>query len=289
MTPSSVVPAFNSSSAICIHLVRRDSISSKSFTTTTSQSIHDNDDTSSNSNSNSSDDEEHEEFQGFIPQQDNTSRSDDTIPSTPSSKSPYSFDASANHSDYSNATSIQDEEEDDDTKLDHKHAEKQQHEIPTTDASSFIETKDLPAIPTTPSSCSSTTQSHQEKPHPPKPAAIDTSTTTSSRLFGIWSSIKSASGRWPSQQQQQSSQQTAMIIEHHDKERHSNRLSQQQRSVSEPDLGHEDILTQMENLNIANTSDPKVRMLVGLKRQSVRDSLKSQYLGRDDFDWGKFK
>lgn len=289
MTPSSVVPAFNSSSAICIHLVRRDSISSKSFTTTTSQSIHDNDDTSNNSNS-SSDDEEHEEFQGFIPQQDNTSRSDDTIPSTPSSKSPYSFDASANHSDYSNATSIQDEEEeDDDTKLDHKHAEKQQHEIPTTDASSFIETKDLPAIPTTPSSCSSTTQSHQEKPHPPKPAAIDTSTTTSSRLFGIWSSIKSASGRWPSQQQQQSSQQTAMIIEHHDKERHSKRLSQQQRSVSEPDLGHEDILTQMENLNIANTSDPKVRMLVGLKRQSVRDSLKSQYLGRDDFDWGKFK
>lgn len=180
--------------------------------------------------------------------------------------------------------------------MDHKQAEKQherddKEEMPTTttttadaDASSSIETKDLPAIPpsTTPSS-----SSNDEKPHPPKPAAIDTSssTTASSRLFGIWSSIKSASGRWPSQQQQQPSQQTAMIIEQH--ERKSKRLSQQHRSVSEPDLGHEDILTQMENLNIANTSDPKVRMLVGLKRQSVRDSLKSQYLGRDDFDWGK--
>lgn len=173
--------------------------------------------------------------------------------------------------------------------MDHKQAEKQHErddkEMPTTttedasSSSSSIETKDLPAIP-------STTPSHDEKPHPPKPAAIDTSnsTTPSSRLFGIWSSIKSASGRWPSQQQQPS-QQTAMIIEHRDKK--SKRLSQQHRSASEPDLGHEDILTQMENLNIANTSDPKVRMLVGLKRQSVRDSLKSQYLGRDDFDWGK--
>ncbi|KAI8141296.1 rab-GTPase-TBC domain-containing protein [Fennellomyces sp. T-0311] len=46
------------------------------------------------------------------------------------------------------------------------------------------------------------------------------------------------------------------------------------------------ILAQMEQLNVANTNDPKVRMLANMKRKSIRQSLANQHKGSaDDYDW----
>ncbi|KAI7855688.1 rab-GTPase-TBC domain-containing protein [Circinella umbellata] len=52
-------------------------------------------------------------------------------------------------------------------------------------------------------------------------------------------------------------------------------------------LGQENaILRQMEQLNVENTNDPKVRMLTSMKRKSIRQSLVNQNKNvRDNFDW----
>ncbi|KAI9312636.1 rab-GTPase-TBC domain-containing protein [Dichotomocladium elegans] len=111
-----------------------------------------------------------------------------------------------------------------------------------------------------------------------------------SRLYGLWSTIKNASTgrRWPSNPslRQQHQGDSPTIIEHSSVAAPHREQLLQQRSVSEPVLGQEDhLLVQMEQLNIANTSDPKARMIATLRRQSVRESLRSQYHGKDDYDW----
>ena len=122
-----------------------------------------------------------------------------------------------------------------------------------------------------------------KQPQPPKPEPINTS---KSGLFGLWSTIKSA-GRRPSDPQQD----TPLVVEHRtglsSEERQKRVL--QRRSVSQPMLGQENaILRQMEQLNVENTNDPKVRMLTNMKRKSIRQSLVNQNKNvRDNFDWGK--
>ncbi|KAI7868868.1 rab-GTPase-TBC domain-containing protein [Spinellus fusiger] len=53
-----------------------------------------------------------------------------------------------------------------------------------------------------------------------------------------------------------------------------------------PGLGtSEAVLAQMEQLNIANVNDPKAKILLHLKRQSIRKSLQGK---GDDYDWADF-
>lgn len=154
---------------------------------------------------------------------------------------------------------------------------------------------------------SSSPSSSTPTEHKPHPSPIDTSVSqdnnnnsnvTSRSLFNLWSSIKNVSvgKRRTSESSSNGSvvANTPLIVEHRSlatEKRQSKRLSQQQRSTSEPLLGNnkkqDDVLARMEQLNTAKTNDPKARMLLNLKRQSIRESLASQHKGsEDDYDWG---
>lgn len=149
------------------------------------------------------------------------------------------------------------------------------------------------AIPTSTSAPRNTT-----KPSPILTNRSSADSGSSARsLFGIWSSIKNGAKRRASESSNTSSAtvdvaNTPLIVEHRsvatDDARHISKRLSQRRSVSQPLLLHEDdILAQMEQLNAANTNDPKARMLNSLKRQSLRKSLASQYKETDDYDWGE--
>lgn len=151
---------------------------------------------------------------------------------------------------------------------------------------------------TIPNSSSTTANSTKPPPIVTNRASAD-SISSARNLFGIWSSIKNGAKRRASESSNASAAtsdvaNTPLIVEHRsvatDDARHVTKRLSQRRSASQPLLVHEnDILAQMEQLNAANTNDPKARMLNNLKRQSLRKSLASQYRGTDDYDWGKIR
>lgn len=125
----------------------------------------------------------------------------------------------------------------------------------------------------------------------PPPSQPQPSQPQQRGLFQLWSAIKKQPPA--STQPHSPTAETPMIVEHRSlatRDR-TKRLSQQDRSQSEPALLHnqDDILSQMEQLNMANTQDPKASsMFKKLKRQSIRQSLVNQSPGEEGaYDWGK--
>ncbi|KAF7722645.1 GTPase-activating protein [Apophysomyces ossiformis] len=153
--------------------------------------------------------------------------------------------------------------------------------IPTT-AVPNVEQKSTPVIAST------------KKPTASPPAPIDTqihrrdsSTDTASTpksLFSLWSPFKGTSSRRTSQSSIASTplQRPSMSYT----ARQQKRLSRPQSIVQLPAY-QEALLAQMEQLNTANTTDPKAQRLLNLKRQTLRKSLLAIQSNKnnDDYDW----
>ncbi|KAG0163120.1 GTPase-activating protein [Apophysomyces sp. BC1034] len=150
---------------------------------------------------------------------------------------------------------------------------------PTTAASCAVQESDNVAVPI-------------KRQKPPQPSPIDTQSyrrgsadtaTTPKSIFSLWSPFKGTPSRRTSQSsvvstplQRPSLQYTA---------RQQKRLSRPQSIVQLPAY-QEALLAQMEQLNTANTTDPKAQRLLNLKRQSLRKSLLAIQNKNDDYDWG---
>ncbi|KAI8996990.1 rab-GTPase-TBC domain-containing protein [Pilobolus umbonatus] len=147
-------------------------------------------------------------------------------------------------------------------------------------------------------------KSTQTSPIPPKSTRYDhpsprnstdndsvTSTTSNTRsIFAIWSPFRSSSSssislpssRRPSKQTSAPTLPTP---------RPSDSFAVRQRRFSRPTSiisplpgFQEALLAQMEQLNAANTHDPKSKIIRNLKRQSIRHTLVSENKG-DEYDW----
>lgn len=122
------------------------------------------------------------------------------------------------------------------------------------------------------------------------------STSTTRSIFALWSPFRSSSSTntSPASSRRPSKQNTVPIINiAPSAPRPSASFAARQTKLSRPTSiisplpGFQDaLLAQMEQLNVANTNDPKSKVIKNLKRQSIRYSLVSQNKG-DDYDWGK--
>lgn len=122
------------------------------------------------------------------------------------------------------------------------------------------------------------------------------STSTARSIFALWSPFRSSSSTniSPASSRRPSKQNTVPIISTAPSApRPSASFAARQTKLSRPTSiisplpGFQDaLLAQMEQLNVANTNDPKSKVIKNLKRQSIRHNLVSQNKG-DDYDWGK--
>ncbi|KAG2204917.1 hypothetical protein INT46_002686 [Mucor plumbeus] len=120
------------------------------------------------------------------------------------------------------------------------------------------------------------------------------STSTTRSIFALWSPFRSSSSTntSPASSRRPSKQNTVPIINiAPSAPRPSASFAARQTKLSRPTSiisplpGFQDaLLAQMEQLNVANTNDPKSKVIKNLKRQSIRYSLVSQNKG-DDYDW----
>lgn len=123
-------------------------------------------------------------------------------------------------------------------------------------------------------------------------ASSSTTTTTTKSIFALWSPFRSSSSTntSPASSRRPSKQNSAPVLP--TAPRPSASFVTRQRRLSRPTSiisplpgFQEALLAQMEQLNSANTNDPKSKVIKNLKRQSIRHSLVSQNKG-DDYDWG---
>ncbi|KAI9475811.1 MAG: rab-GTPase-TBC domain-containing protein [Benjaminiella poitrasii] len=134
------------------------------------------------------------------------------------------------------------------------------------------------------------------------------STSTTRSVFALWSPFRSSSSssftttntslssRRPSTKQNSSASiastsSSVSTINNQTASRPSASFAARQKRLSRPTSiisplpgFQEALLVQMEQLNTANTNDPKSKVMKNLKRQSIRQSLVSQNKG-DDYDW----
>ncbi|KAI8975089.1 hypothetical protein BDF20DRAFT_876849 [Mycotypha africana] len=111
--------------------------------------------------------------------------------------------------------------------------------------------------------------------------------TTSRSIFNFWSPFRSMSSSSsstttsPSSSRRPSKQYSAPVLSA------TTTTSRPTSSLSPLPEFQEALLAQMEQLNTANTNDPKSKVLRNLKRQSIKHSLVTQNKG-DDYDWGQY-
>lgn len=118
--------------------------------------------------------------------------------------------------------------------------------------------------------------------------SIVSTTSTTKSIFALWSPFRSsssstltspASSRRPSKQTPTPRPSASFVTR-------QKRLSRPTSIISPLPGFQEALLAQMEQLNSANTNDPKSKVIKNLKRQSIRHSLVTENKG-DDYDWGK--
>lgn len=125
--------------------------------------------------------------------------------------------------------------------------------------------------------------------------SITSTSTTTKSIFALWSPFRSSSSAntSPASSRRPSKQNSAPVLP--SAPRPSASFVTRQRRLSRPTSiisplpgFQEALLAQMEQVNSANTNDPKSKVIKNLKRQSIRHSLVSQNKG-DGYDWGKKK
>ncbi|RCH87880.1 GTPase-activating protein [Rhizopus azygosporus] len=133
----------------------------------------------------------------------------------------------------------------------------------------------------------------QPTPLPARKSVDNESTTSTTRSIftSFWSPFRSsssttstpASSRRPSKQHSAplpaSSRPSAQFAARHQ------RLSRATSVISPLPGFQEALLAQMEQLNLENHNDPKLKVMKSLKRQSIRHSLITQNKGQDGYDW----
>lgn len=122
--------------------------------------------------------------------------------------------------------------------------------------------------------------------------SIVSTTSTAKSIFALWSPFRSSSSAntSPASSRRPSKQNSAPVLA---APRPSASFVTRQKGLSRPTSiisplpgFQEALLAQMEQLNSANTNDPKSKVIKNLKRQSIRQSLVAENKG-DDYDWGK--